>query len=114
MTTSAVVRSVGYKRRSNRMGLSAPVGLSGEDRQKATFTVPARATNLNRHGAAVHLNRELAVGTTVVIKNKQGHQVSARVVSHLKEVEGLRTYGIEFVEKDERATSFWGITFPSN
>jgi hypothetical protein len=114
MTNLAVVRSVASKRRSNRMTLSAPVGLSGEDRQKATFTLPARATNLNRHGGAVQLNRELSVGTTVVIKNKQGHQLSARVVSLLKEVKGLRTYGIEFVDKDERAKGFWGISFPTN
>jgi hypothetical protein len=114
MTTLPVVRNLASKRRSNRMALSAPVGLTGEDRQKATFTVPARATNLNRHGAAVQLNRELSVGTTVVVKNKQGTQVSARVVSHLKEIEGMRTYGIEFVEQDERSKGFWGISFPSN
>jgi hypothetical protein len=115
MTNLAAVRSVAsYKRRSNRMTLSAPVGLSGEDRQKATFTVPARAINLNRHGAAVQLNRELSVGTTVVLKNKCGTQLSARVVSHLKEVDGQRTYGIEFVDQDERAKGFWGINFPTS
>lgn len=114
MTTLAVVRSVAYRRRSNRMNLSAPVGLSGEDRQKCTFTVPARATNLNRHGAAVQLNRELSVGATVVVKNKCGTQLSARVVSHLKEIEGQRTYAIEFVDQDERAKSFWGISFPTS
>lgn len=114
MTNLAVVRSVASKRRSNRMSLSAPVGLTGEDRKKSSFTVPARATNLNRHGAAVQVERELSVGTTVVLKNKCGDQLSARVVSHLKEVEGQRTYGIEFVDQDERAKSFWGISFPTN
>jgi len=39
------------------MALNAAVGVSGEDRQTATFTITAKATNLNRHGAAVQLNR---------------------------------------------------------
>jgi PilZ domain len=96
------------------MSLQAAVGLTGQDRHKAHFTVPARATHLNRHGAAIHVTRELPVGTTLTLKNQQGTQVTARVVSHLKEVEGLRTYGVEFVEHDEKSTGFWGISFPTN
>jgi len=26
---------------------------------------------------------------------------------------GVTTYGIEFVEQDEKSTHFWGISFPS-
>jgi hypothetical protein len=95
------------------MALHASVGLSGEDRQKAPFTMPAKATNLNKHGAIVHLNRDLLVGCVVVVKNQRGAQVSARVVSQLSGAAGHRTYGIEFVEKDEPAVSFWGISFPT-
>ena len=95
------------------MPLHAPVGISGEDRQKSTFTVPVRATNLNRHGAAVQLDRELPIGSMVSVKNQRGTELSARVVTLIKAVEGMRTYGIEFVDQDERATKFWGITFPS-
>lgn len=29
-------------------------------------------------------------------------------------LEGVSTYAIEFVEQDERATTFWGIIFPPN
>ena len=95
------------------MALHASVGLSGEDRQKAAFTMPAKATNLNKHGAIVQLNRDLPVGCVVVVKNQRGAQVSARVVSQLSGRAGHRTYGIEFVEKDEQAVSFWGISFPT-
>ena len=99
---------------SVRMSLSAAVGLSGHDHQKCPFTMPARATNLNRYGAAVHLCRELSVGSTVMVRNKCGAQVSARVVTQISAVEGgARTYGIEFVEQDDRAKDFWGITFPT-
>jgi len=95
------------------MALNAPIGLSGEDRQKCSFTMPAKATNLNRHGAAIQLNRELLVGSTVTVRNKSGTQVSARVVSQLAALQGVPTYAIEFAEQDDKVTTFWGISFPS-
>jgi hypothetical protein len=112
--TATVSRNPISKRRSVRMALNAPVGLSGEDRQKCPFTMPARATNLNRHGAAVQLNRELLVGSTVVVRNQRGTQLSARIVAQLAALRGVPTYAIEFVEQDDKAKNFWGITFPSN
>ena len=111
---SPLLRNGLGKRRSTRMALNASVGVSGEDRYKSSFKVAAaKATNLNKHGAAVQLHRELPVGSTLMLQNKRGIQISARVVSQISAVEGLRTYGIEFVEKDDRALQFWGISFPS-
>lgn len=95
------------------MALNASVGLSGEDRKKATFTVTTRATNLNRHGAAVQLNREMQVGSVVTVQNQRGTQVSARIVAQVAALQGITTYAIEFVDHDEKAQNFWGITFPS-
>jgi hypothetical protein len=115
MSTAGAHRSQIAKRRSSRMALNAPVGLSGEDRQKCAFTMPAKATNLNQHGAAVQLNRELLVGSTVVVRNKSGTEVSARVVAQLAGLQGVPTYAIEFAEHhdDDKVKTFWGITFPS-
>jgi len=96
------------------MALSAAVGLSGEDRHKGSFTIDARATNLNKHGAAVQLGRELMVGSVITVRNKQGAKVTARVVARLAAVQGVATYGIEFVEQDDQAQGFWGISFPTN
>ena len=96
------------------MGLNASVGLSGEDRLKCSFTMTARATNLNKHGAAVHLTRDLEVGSVVRLRNKNRGEVSARIVALLKASEGVSTYAIEFVEQDGGVTNFWGISFPSN
>jgi hypothetical protein len=107
-------RSQIAKRRSNRMALHASVGLAGEDRQKRSFTMPAKATKLNKHGAAVQLSRELQVGSVVSVNNKHGTELSARVVAQLVALEGVSTYAIEFVEQDERAETFWGIIFPPN
>ncbi len=102
------------KRRSVRMTLKAPVGLSGHDHQKCPFTMPAHATNLNRYGAAVQINRELLVGSTVLVRNKYGTELSARVVTQISAVAaGTRIYGIEFVQQDEQSKDFWGITFPT-
>ena len=75
--------------------------------------MPARATNLNRHGAAVQLHRELLVGSIVAVKNNRGTQISARVVSQLVARDGVPTFAIEFVEEDDKAKDFWGIIFPS-
>lgn len=110
---SPPVRNSLGKRRSSRMALHATVDLTGEDRHKAAFRINAKATNLNKHGAAVQLHRELPVGTTITLKNKRGMQVAARIVSQISAIEGLRTYGVEFIEPDERALQFWGISFPS-
>jgi hypothetical protein len=107
-------RSQIAKRRSNRMALHASVGLSGQDRQKCSFTMQAKATKLNKHGAAVQLSRELLVGSVVSVNNRQGTKLSARIVAQLTAREDLSTYAIEFVEQGERAETFWGIIFPPN
>ena len=88
MASANVNRSQPARRRTRRMALSAPVGLSGEDKKKCSFTVPASATNLNRHGATVQLNRELLVGSVIFVRNKRGIQVSARVIAQLATVGG--------------------------
>ena len=53
------------------MALSAAVGLSGEDAQKAAFSIKAKAVSLNRHGAEVQLNRELPIGSTIMVRNQR-------------------------------------------
>jgi hypothetical protein len=111
--TAALVRNGIIKRRSTRMGLNASIALTGHDRNKTSFNINAKARNLNMHGAAVQLHRELSVGSTINLQNKRGIQVSARVVSQISAVEGLRTYGIEFLEQDDRTMQFWGISFPT-
>ncbi len=108
----AVNRLQMLKRRSSRMALNARIALSGQDRQKCAFTMPAVATGLNRHGAAVLVNRELLVGSTVVLQNSCRAKASARIVAQVSTVQGKFTYGVEFTE-DGAIKDFWGITFPS-
>ena len=94
------------------MALSAPVGVSGEDNQKCLFTMPAKATNLNRYGAAIHVARQLSVGSTVIVRNTRGTKISARVVAQLAASQGISIYGIEFTEPGDVSNGFWGISFP--
>jgi len=114
LASAALNRLQASKRRSSRMALNAPVGMTGEDRLKVSFTMPAKATNLNRHGAAVQLSRDLPVGTVVTLKNQRGTQVSARIVSVIAAVQGTSTYGVEFVDQSDDSKQFWGISFPTN
>jgi hypothetical protein len=102
------------KRRSTRMALSAPVGLSGQDLQTGSFTISAKAVSLNKHGAAVQINRELPIGSTIIVRNQRGAQLTARVVNQVRAIGGVRTFGIEFLEQDEHSKQFWGISFPSS
>src|SRR6266436_39309 len=112
MASACVNRGQPARRRTSRMALTATIGLSGKDRQKCSFTMPARATNLNRYGAAVQLNRELLVGSIVLVRNNRGTQVSARIVTQLATFKGVSSYAIEFVNQDDQSNNFWGITFP--
>ena len=74
--------------------------------------MPARATNLNKHGAAVQLNRELSVGSAIVVRNARGKETTARVVAQVNSMQGVHTYGIELLG-DGSVRDFWGISFPS-
>ena len=114
MNPLAANRAQMAKRRSSRLPLKTTVGVSGEDRKKCAFTLGAKATNLNRHGAAIQLKCELLVGSTVVVRNNRGAQALARVVAQVAGLKGVRTYEIEFLEENHRVKNFWGITFPSN
>lgn len=111
MVAPAVARSRLLRRRSTRVTLNTPLGISGEDRAKGSFSASAKAINLSKHGAAIQVGRQLVIGTTVLVRNKLGTQISARIVTELSAVQGGQyTYGIEFVEED--GNNFWGITFP--
>jgi hypothetical protein len=112
--TGPVDRMQVLKRRSSRMALKAQVTLSGDDCTKCAFTLPAKATKLNRHGAAIQLNRELMVGSTILLQNTRRAQLSARVVTLISaQRQGIYTYGVEFLDADAVEKNFWGINFPS-
>jgi hypothetical protein len=112
MATTGILRSQIAKRRSPRIALKAPIKLAGEDREKSAFALQATATNLNNHGAAIQLSRELVVGSTVSVRNGRGNEAAARVIAQVGGAKGTYTYGVEFLHHDD-VKDFWGIRFPS-
>jgi hypothetical protein len=98
-------------RRSRRIGLTVPIEVCGKDVEKSSFTVSAAATNLNRNGAMLYVNRDLAIDSVITLTNSHGIRTLARVVAQT--VTGdLYAYGIELPESDN-VNDFWGINFPS-
>lgn len=100
------------RRRTRRMALIVPVEISGKDVARSSFSANATATNLNRHGAMIQSNRDLSLGSVLVVKNSRGARTSARVVSQTKSGD-IYAYGVEFLAA-EKARDFWGINFPAS
>jgi hypothetical protein len=80
--------------------------------KRCSFTLATTATNLNRNGAALHLNRDLSLGSVVVVQNSRGARTSARVVAQVVTGDGVYMYGVEFLDQAENVKDFWGIAFP--
>lgn len=97
------------QRRSPRIALPIRINVTGHDLEKRAFSEAATATNLNLHGAAIHLNRQLIVGSVITISNRCGIESPARIVSQVGVVKGEFIYGIEFVQG--RQPNFLGVSF---
>lgn len=104
---------VNRKRRTRRIPLTVPLEVSGKDVQRCTFTLTTTATSLNRNGASLHLNRDLAVGSVVVVQNSRGTRSSVRIVTQTIAGDGVYMYGVEFLEEADSGKDFWGISFPA-
>ena len=86
------------------------IGVTGKDRNGEEFTVGGKATNLNYHGAAITVPRQVPVGSTLKVRNNHKFEATVEVVSQLHAVSGTHCYGVQFVEE---AAGFWGIHFPT-
>ena len=105
-------RRPSFRRRSQRIPLAMPVQASGRDADGESFSVSTTATNLNRNGATIHVNRDLGMDSIIVLENSRGGRTSARVVARVNMVQDLCSYGVEFIGEDG-GKDFWGISFPS-
>ena len=110
--SSTVGNSPKARRRTRRIALTVAVEVSGHDVERSSFTASTTATNLNRNGAAFHLNRDLSLGSVVVVKNSRGARTSARIVAQVVTGDGVFMYGVEFVDQGDDVKDFWGIAFP--
>ena len=99
----------GGQRRSPRTAVLMPVNIAGQDLEKCAFSDAATATNLNLHGASIHLNRQLMIGSVITITNRNGIEAPARIVAQVGVAEGAFIYGTEFVHG--RQPNFLGVSF---
>ena len=99
----------GGLRRSPRIAVLMPINVAGQDLEKCAFSEAAMATNLNLHGAAVQLNRQLIVGSVITVTNRIGIEAPARIVAQVGVAEDGCIYGVEFVQA--RQPNFLGVSF---
>ena len=99
----------GGQRRSPRIAVLMPINVAGQDLQKCAFSEAATATNLNLHGAAIQLNRQLIIGSVISVSNRIGIEAPARIVAQVGVAEGAFIYGVEFVQG--RQPNFLGVSF---
>ena len=101
-------------RRSDRVALTLLLEASGRDANGQEFRDSARTLLINRYGAVILLDRELAADQRVHLKRKaptEAHREGeVRVVGKFgKQAEGS-IYGIEIVDGQ---ADLWGVEFPS-
>lgn len=99
------------KRRSDRLMLAIPLGISGTDSKGVPFKDEARTIVLNRHGARIHVRRHLTAGQSLRITNLIGnHEAGFRVVGPVSpRTEKGGEWGVEYTDTKE---NIWGIQFP--
>jgi len=101
-------------RRSDRVALTLLLEVSGRDSQGQEFREPARTLLINRHGAVIVLDRELAPEQRIHLRRRapaEAHRESeVRVVGQFgKQSEGA-LYGVEMVGDQ---IDLWGVEFPT-
>jgi PilZ domain len=104
----------GGVRRSPRIAVLIPINVAGQDHQKRAFSESATAINVNLHGAAIRLNRQLIIGSAITVTNQIGIKAAARIVAQVGVAEDAFIYGIEFIlgrQPNLLGVSFYASTF---
>jgi len=99
------------KRRSDRVMLTIPLTLKGEDAKGVRFVADARTIILNRHGASIWTTQPLRGGQIIRVVNLLGRlEGNFRVVGPLSPLtEKGGEWGVEYTDGKE---NIWGIQFP--
>ncbi len=102
---------VSNRRRSDRLRLTIPLRIHGEDPKGARFNEEGRTVTINRHGAAIQTAHPLAGVSRVRITNEiSHHEAEFRVVGLVGPMspQGAE-WGMECLDPKE---NIWGIQFP--
>ena len=100
-------------RRSDRVSLTLLLEASGRDRHGQEFKDPSRTMLINRTGAVIVLDRELAPDQRIHLRRQAPSEVhregDIRVVGQFGRQKDGYLYGIEILDQKD----LWGIEFPS-
>ncbi|MBZ5501305.1 MAG: PilZ domain-containing protein [Acidobacteriia bacterium] len=100
-------------RRSDRVSFILLLEASGTDSHGREFKEPARTLLLNRAGAVITLDRELAADQKIHVRRQspsEAHrQCDVRIVGHFGRQKEGHLYGIEILDP---AVDLWGVEFP--
>jgi hypothetical protein len=101
------------RRRSDRVSLTLLLETSGKDANGNEFKLSSRTLLINRSGAVIVLERELAAEQQIHLKRQapsESHrQGNARVVGQFGRQKDGFLYGVEILDSEH---DLWGIEFP--
>lgn len=103
------IKSKRRTRRSQRLGLSVPVLVYGEDMAGESFRELTRTVSVNANGGLIVLAATIEEGQTIFVENKNTQKQECRVVHVGPARNGKWSVGIEFAHA---AANFWQIYFP--
>lgn len=100
-------------RRTDRVSLTLLLEASGKDSQGQEFKAPARTLLINRTGAVIVLDRDLAPEQFVQLQRRAAHEAHrrshVRIVGQFGRQKDGYLYGIEVPDP---SVDLWGVEFP--
>jgi hypothetical protein len=100
-------------RRSDRVSLTLLLEASGKDSRGEEFRAPAKTILINRGGAVIVVERELAPEQQILVQRKtpsEAHRQSpVRIVRQIGRDRDGYLYGVEILDT---GTDLWGVEFP--
>jgi len=98
------------RRRTQRVALTVPLVLNGQNEGGEKFSVRARTNAVSQHGAQIESEHPLVIGQVLLLINESSaRKVEARVASIQRKRDGKTYVGVEFLSGE---INFWNMTFP--
>ncbi|HSC45977.1 MAG TPA: PilZ domain-containing protein [Candidatus Acidoferrum sp.] len=98
------------RRRTQRVALSVPLVLNGQNEDGEKFSLRAKTNAVSQHGAQIESEHPLVIGQVLLLINENSaRKVEARVASIQRKRDGKTYVGVEFLTGE---INFWNMTFP--
>lgn len=98
------------RRRTQRVGLTVPLVINGQDENTERFSIRAKTNAVSQHGAQIETEQPVILGQVLLLINENSaRKVEARVISIQRKRDGKTYIGVEFLSTE---INFWNMTFP--